>query len=35
MARRFPATRMRRNRGHQFSRRLTRENELTVNDLIY
>ncbi len=35
MARRFPATRMRRNRGHEFSRRLMRENQLTVNDLIY
>ena len=35
MARRFPTTRMRRNRGHEFSRRLMRENQLTVNDLIY
>ena len=33
--RRFPATRMRRNRTDDFVRRLVRENELTVNDLIY
>jgi len=31
----FPETRMRRNRASDFSRRLMRENELTVNDLIY
>jgi len=31
----FPETRMRRNRADDFSRRLMRENELTVNDLIY
>ena len=31
----FPVTRMRRMRSHEFSRRLMRENELTVNDLIY
>jgi len=31
----FPATRMRRNRFSEFSRRLVRENELSVNDLIY
>jgi porphobilinogen synthase len=30
----FPATRMRRLRRHDFSRRLVRENALTVNDLI-
>ena len=35
MARRFPTTRMRRNRFQAFSRRLARETELTVNDLIY
>jgi len=35
MARRFPATRLRRNRRHDFSRRLVRENVLTANDLIY
>jgi len=33
--RQFPATRMRRNRFSEFSRRLVRENELLVNDLIY
>lgn len=33
--RQFPATRMRRNRFSEFSRRLCRENELTANDLIY
>lgn len=31
----FPETRMRRMRAHDFSRRLIRENQLTVNDLIY
>ena len=31
----FPATRMRRMRRNEFSRRLMRENELTVADLIY
>jgi porphobilinogen synthase len=31
----FPATRMRRMRRDDFSRRLMRENQLTVNDLIY
>lgn len=31
----FPATRMRRMRFHDFSRRLMRESYLTVNDLIY
>jgi porphobilinogen synthase len=31
----FPATRMRRLRANDFSRRLVRENHLTVNDLIY
>ena len=35
MPRQFPATRMRRNRFSEFSRRLVRENELLVNDLIY
>ena len=35
MSRTFPATRMRRNRYREFSRRLVRETELTVNDLIY
>jgi len=35
MARSFPATRMRRNRAHEFSRRLVRENVLTTADLIY
>ncbi len=35
MARQFPATRMRRNRRHDFSRRLVRETELSTNDLIY
>ncbi|MEQ9452648.1 MAG: porphobilinogen synthase [Pseudomonadales bacterium] len=33
--RKFPATRMRRNRSDDFVRRLVRENELSVNDLIY
>ena len=31
----FPATRMRRNRAADWSRRLTRENSLTANDLIW
>lgn len=31
----FPATRLRRNRRDDFSRRLTRENRLSVDDLIY
>jgi porphobilinogen synthase len=31
----FPATRMRRMRAHEFSRRLMRENQLTSNDLIW
>ena len=31
----FPATRMRRMRASDFSRRLMRENALTVDDLIY
>lgn len=31
----FPRTRMRRNRAHDFARRLTRETVLTTNDLIY
>ena len=31
----FPKTRMRRMRYHDFSRRLMRENQLSVNDLIY
>ena len=35
MAPSFPTTRMRRNRRDAFSRRLTRETELTTNDLIY
>src|SRR3989338_3930270 len=30
----FPATRLRRNRRDEFSRRLVRENQLTVDDLI-
>ncbi|MCW1247592.1 porphobilinogen synthase, partial [Pseudomonas sp. SAICEU22] len=30
----FPATRLRRNRRDEFSRRLVRENVLTTNDLI-
>jgi porphobilinogen synthase len=33
--RRYPATRLRRNRYKEFSRRLVRETELGVNDLIY
>ncbi len=35
MSRVFPATRLRRNRCRDFSRRLVRENALSVNDLIY
>ncbi|MDH3643404.1 MAG: porphobilinogen synthase [Gammaproteobacteria bacterium] len=35
MPRSFPVTRMRRNRRAEFSRRLVRETELSVNDLIY
>lgn len=35
MSRMFPATRLRRNRYAEFSRRLVRETELSVNDLIY
>ena len=35
MPRSFPVTRMRRNRRTEFSRRLVRETELSVNDLIY
>jgi len=31
----FPATRLRRNRGDDFSRRLVRETRLSVDDLIY
>ncbi|MDP5207622.1 porphobilinogen synthase, partial [Alishewanella sp. SMS9] len=31
----FPASRLRRMREHDFSRRLMAENQLTVNDLIY
>ncbi|MFM2480760.1 porphobilinogen synthase [Celerinatantimonas sp. YJH-8] len=31
----FPLRRMRRNRAHDFSRRLVAENQLSVNDLIY
>ncbi len=34
-SRQFPATRMRRNRFSDFSRRLVRENELSSNDFIY
>ncbi len=34
MNRQFPSTRLRRNRAHNFSRRLTREHQLTVSDLI-
>ena len=33
--RRFPNTRLRRNRTDDFVRRLVRENELSANDLIY
>lgn len=35
MSRQFPATRMRRNRFSDFSRRLVRENNLTADDFIY
>ena len=35
MSRMFPTTRLRRNRFSDFSRRLVRESELSVNDLIY
>ena len=35
MTRRFPTTRMRRPRAQEFSRRLVRENTLSVDDLIY
>lgn len=35
MERRYPATRMRRVRRHDFLRRLVRENHLTTSDLIY
>lgn len=35
MSRMFPATRLRRNRFSDFSRRLVRENTLSVDDLIY
>ncbi len=35
MARQFPKTRMRRNRHHEFSRRLVRESTLSTDDLIY
>ncbi len=34
MNRQYPSTRMRRNNPHDFSRRLTRENQLSSNDLI-
>lgn len=34
MNRQYPNTRLRRNRAHDFSRRLVRENQLSVNDLI-
>lgn len=34
MNRKYPHTRLRRNRAHDFSRRLTRENQLSANDLI-
>ena len=34
-SREFPTTRLRRMRSHDFSRRLMRENTLTVDDLIY
>ena len=34
MNRQYPSTRLRRNRAHDFSRRLMRENRLTVDDLI-
>jgi porphobilinogen synthase len=35
MSRSFPITRLRRNRAHDFSRRLVREHTLTADDLIY
>ncbi|MYG13676.1 MAG: porphobilinogen synthase, partial [Gammaproteobacteria bacterium] len=35
MPRKFPATRLRRVRAQDFSRRLVRETVLTVDDLIY
>lgn len=35
MSRVYPATRLRRTRTHDFSRRLVRENELSCSDLIY
>jgi porphobilinogen synthase len=35
MSRRFPSTRLRRNRARAFSRRLVREHTLTADDLIY
>ena len=35
MSRAFPTTRLRRNRALPFSRNLVRENDLTLNDLIY
>jgi len=35
MLRSYPATRMRRNRAHDFSRRLVRENRVDPDDLIY
>ena len=35
MTTRFPQTRLRRNRTHDFVRRLVRENDLSVNDVIY
>lgn len=34
MSRKYPNTRLRRTRAHDFSRRLSRENQLTVDDLI-
>lgn len=35
MSRQFPTTRLRRNRFHDFSRRLVRETQLSANDFIY
>ncbi len=35
MSRQFPSSRLRRNRFHDFSRRLVRETQLSSNDLIY
>ncbi|MGH1486900.1 MAG: porphobilinogen synthase [Cellvibrionaceae bacterium] len=35
MSRKFPASRLRRNRYHDFSRRLVRETQVNVDDLIY